>query len=98
RDPWADINECERLPQPCAHRCLNTPGSHRCLCPAGYRLMANGKTCQGETLPLPVHRHTLSSKLPEGSSHRVDIHRDYFTHRQLRQANCIYKPFKKQHS
>ncbi|GLD73988.1 hemicentin-1, partial [Lates japonicus] len=40
-----DINECE-VRDTCQHECMNTPGSHRCLCPAGYRLMANGKTCQ----------------------------------------------------
>ncbi|XP_045905935.1 hemicentin-1 [Micropterus dolomieu] len=40
-----DINECE-LRDACQHECLNTPGSHRCLCPTGYRLTTNGKTCQ----------------------------------------------------
>uniref|UniRef100_A0A665VT70 Hemicentin-1 n=1 Tax=Echeneis naucrates TaxID=173247 RepID=A0A665VT70_ECHNA len=40
-----DINECE-VRDACQHECINTPGSHRCLCPAGYRLTANGKTCQ----------------------------------------------------
>ncbi|KAM4548643.1 hemicentin-1 isoform 1-T1 [Odontesthes bonariensis] len=40
-----DINECE-VRDTCQHECMNTPGSHRCLCPAGYSLMANGKTCQ----------------------------------------------------
>ncbi|XP_029988074.1 hemicentin-1 [Sphaeramia orbicularis] len=40
-----DINECE-VRDACQHECMNTPGSHRCVCPAGYRLMTNGKTCQ----------------------------------------------------
>ncbi|XP_050994845.1 LOW QUALITY PROTEIN: hemicentin-1 [Labeo rohita] len=40
-----DINECEQR-DTCQHECMNTPGSHRCLCPSGYRLMTNGKTCQ----------------------------------------------------
>ncbi|XP_055020737.1 hemicentin-1 [Boleophthalmus pectinirostris] len=40
-----DINECE-VRDTCQHECMNTPGSHRCVCPAGYRLMTNGKTCQ----------------------------------------------------
>uniref|UniRef100_A0A8C7JTX3 Hemicentin 1 n=1 Tax=Oncorhynchus kisutch TaxID=8019 RepID=A0A8C7JTX3_ONCKI len=46
--PWPvrrDINECE-VRDTCQHECMNTPGSHRCQCPAGYRLMTNGKTCQ----------------------------------------------------
>lgn len=124
-----DINECE-MRDTCQHECMNTPGSHRCLCPAGYRLMGNGKTCQGEDhssrlssslwpvliVPqlclcnklfccisrcrrvsgaehpmwsqpnvlqherkLPVYRHTLPIKLPEGSSHRVDPHRNIFS-------------------
>uniref|UniRef100_A0A673IBQ3 Hemicentin-1 n=1 Tax=Sinocyclocheilus rhinocerous TaxID=307959 RepID=A0A673IBQ3_9TELE len=40
-----DINECEQR-DTCQHECMNTPGSHRCLCPSGYRLMTNSKTCQ----------------------------------------------------
>ncbi|MBN3312119.1 HMCN1 protein, partial [Atractosteus spatula] len=40
-----DINECENK-DTCQHECMNTQGSHKCLCPSGYRLMANGKTCQ----------------------------------------------------
>ncbi|ROL43461.1 Hemicentin-1, partial [Anabarilius grahami] len=40
-----DINECKQR-DTCQHECMNTPGSHRCLCPSGYRLMTNGKTCQ----------------------------------------------------
>lgn len=42
-----DINECEQRDM-CQHECVNTPGSHKCLCPNGYRLMTNGKTCQGK--------------------------------------------------
>lgn len=42
-----DINECE-VRDTCQHECMNTPGSYRCVCPAGYRLMTNGKTCQGD--------------------------------------------------
>ncbi|KAJ8376139.1 hypothetical protein SKAU_G00067190 [Synaphobranchus kaupii] len=40
-----DINECENR-DACQHECMNTPGSYKCLCPHGYRLMTNGKTCQ----------------------------------------------------
>ncbi|XP_059922302.1 hemicentin-1-like [Gadus macrocephalus] len=40
-----DINECE-VQDACQHECVNSAGSHRCLCPAGYRLMTNAKTCQ----------------------------------------------------
>nr|XP_054608122.1 hemicentin-1 isoform X2 [Nothobranchius furzeri] len=47
-----DINECERLPQPCAHQCINTPGSFKCICPPGRHLLGDGKSCAGlERLP-----------------------------------------------
>ncbi|XP_078498867.1 hemicentin-1 [Lissotriton helveticus] len=40
-----DIDECENR-DACQHECRNVPGSYQCLCPMGYRLMPNGKTCQ----------------------------------------------------
>ncbi|XP_019730956.1 hemicentin-1 isoform X3 [Hippocampus comes] len=50
--PCVDINECERLPQPCADQCVNTPGSFRCTCPPGRYLLGDGKSCAGlERLP-----------------------------------------------
>lgn len=41
-----DIDECESR-DTCQHECRNSLGSFQCVCPAGYRLMPNGKTCQG---------------------------------------------------
>lgn len=49
-----DVNECEvyktegatRL---CVHACINTPGSYRCACPAGYKLLNDGKNCEGKS-------------------------------------------------
>ncbi|XP_069093155.1 hemicentin-2 isoform X1 [Pleurodeles waltl] len=41
----ADIDECQ-LRSPCQHECRNTEGSYRCLCPPGYRLLPNGRSCQ----------------------------------------------------
>ncbi|XP_075782007.1 fibulin-7 [Pelodiscus sinensis] len=46
-----DINECEvfklegaaRL---CMHNCVNIPGSYRCSCPSGYKLLSDGKSCE----------------------------------------------------
>lgn len=48
-----DVNECkiygqEGRPRLCMHACVNTPGSYRCTCPSGYRIMADGKSCEGE--------------------------------------------------
>lgn len=42
----ADIDECESR-DTCQHECRNSLGSFQCACPSGYRLMPNGKTCQG---------------------------------------------------
>lgn len=44
---WTDIDECQNR-DTCQHECKNTIGSYQCVCPPGYRLMLNGKTCQGE--------------------------------------------------
>ncbi|XP_068088395.1 fibulin-7-like isoform X5 [Hyperolius riggenbachi] len=46
-----DVNECEvykieGLPRLCAYSCINTPGSFRCGCPAGYKLQGDGKNCE----------------------------------------------------
>ncbi|KAG5276279.1 hypothetical protein AALO_G00130100 [Alosa alosa] len=52
RGSSADINECEAVPPPCAHRCANSPGSFRCVCPPGQHLLGDGKSCAGlERLP-----------------------------------------------
>ncbi|XP_056361302.1 LOW QUALITY PROTEIN: hemicentin-2 [Oenanthe melanoleuca] len=40
----SDLDECQTLSQ-CQHECRNSLGSYRCLCPTGYRLLSNGKTC-----------------------------------------------------
>ena len=44
-----DIDECENR-DICQHECKNTFGSYQCICPPGYQLMLNGKTCQGEKM------------------------------------------------
>ncbi|XP_019490993.1 PREDICTED: hemicentin-1 [Hipposideros armiger] len=44
-DTCVDIDECENR-DTCQHECKNTFGSYRCVCPPGYQLMLNGKTCQ----------------------------------------------------
>ncbi|XP_066553082.1 fibulin-7 [Amia ocellicauda] len=46
-----DVNECEVYKQDgaarlCMHACVNIPGSYRCSCPTGYRLLADGRSCE----------------------------------------------------
>lgn len=48
-----DVNECEvfRLDQGgklCVHECVNVPGSYHCSCPTGYKLLPDGRSCEGE--------------------------------------------------
>ncbi|XP_043323641.1 fibulin-7 isoform X3 [Cervus elaphus] len=83
-----DVNECELYgqegrPRLCMHACVNTPGSYRCVCPSGYRTLADGKSCEDVdecVSPQPVcPRGTVcintgggfqcvSPECPEGSS------------------------------
>ena len=44
---FADINECVEDPPVCSHQCRNVKGSFRCLCPRGYVLLEDGRTCSG---------------------------------------------------
>ncbi|CAF1173280.1 unnamed protein product, partial [Didymodactylos carnosus] len=39
-----DIDECS-LNSPCSHRCINTMGGYYCLCPDGFELGYDLKTC-----------------------------------------------------
>ncbi|CAM9166309.1 unnamed protein product [Lampetra planeri] len=74
----ADINECERHPQPCAHRCLNTPGSFKCTCPPGRHLLGDGKSCAGlERLPSYEsysYGYRTSQSSPERNSYQRLYH------------------------
>ncbi|XP_026178915.1 hemicentin-1 [Mastacembelus armatus] len=70
--PCVDINECEQVPQPCAHQCINTPGSFKCSCPPGRHLLGDGKSCAGlERLPSYEsysYSYRTSQSSPEHSS------------------------------
>uniref|UniRef100_A0A4W6D352 Hemicentin-1 n=1 Tax=Lates calcarifer TaxID=8187 RepID=A0A4W6D352_LATCA len=76
--PCVDINECERLPQPCAHQCINTPGSFKCTCPPGRHLLGDGKSCAGlERLPSYESYsfgYRTSQSSPQGSSYQQLYH------------------------
>ena len=44
-----DVDECVESTDDCEHRCLNNDGSFSCTCHIGYRIDANGHTCNGIT-------------------------------------------------
>ncbi|KAM7409728.1 hypothetical protein PAMA_001291 [Pampus argenteus] len=72
--PCVDINECERLPQPCAHQCVNTPGSFKCTCPPGRYLLGDGKSCAGlERLP-SYESYSYSYRTSQSSPERNNPH------------------------
>lgn len=73
----ADINECERLPQPCAHQCINTPGSFKCTCPPGRHLLGDGKSCAGlERLP-SYESYSFGYRTSQSSPERNSYQRLY---------------------
>ncbi|XP_063229166.1 uncharacterized protein LOC134534612 [Bacillus rossius redtenbacheri] len=42
-----DVDECAAGTAGCSHTCISTMGRTFCLCPAGYELGSDWKTCQG---------------------------------------------------
>nr|XP_046190268.1 uncharacterized protein si:dkey-163f14.6 [Oncorhynchus gorbuscha] len=58
RKECVDINECEEpevsVPgHRCQWKCVNLPGSHRCICPRGYKLSSDRHHCRGEMTTHP---------------------------------------------
>lgn len=43
-----DVDECATGLARCAHGCLNTQGSFKCVCHAGYELGADSRQCYRE--------------------------------------------------
>lgn len=58
-----DIDECNMNIDDCDHSCINTNGSYYCECMSGFRLLANGTYCEGETLIIMVVIMTFKQKL-----------------------------------
>lgn len=45
-DLFSDVNECLTDNGGCEGLCINTPGSYKCHCPAGFR--TDGNKCIGK--------------------------------------------------
>ena len=43
-----DTDECALANGGCEHSCSNADGSYTCSCNSGFKLNANGLTCEGE--------------------------------------------------
>ena len=47
---YADIKECATDNGGCSDNCQELLGSHKCLCPSGFELGPDRKTCIGKKL------------------------------------------------
>ena len=56
----ADVDECKDTTT-CSVRCVNTIGSYKCECNAGYRLADNKKDCTG--MSVMYHHNYADYKL-----------------------------------
>ena len=72
----ADVDECSVQNGGCEHKCQNTAGSFTCSCNSGYKLNANGLTCDGVSLRVgfrALGRDAPSSLLQPLSLHGFGI-------------------------
>ena len=51
----SDIDECTLNIAGCDHNCINTFGSFTCSCQVGYKLAANGRSCDGIHMTYELH-------------------------------------------
>lgn len=67
----SDVNECRRYPgRLCGHKCENTQGSYYCSCSAGFRLSADGRSCEGQGRG-GAGRASVQAEAPAHSRRRV---------------------------
>ena len=43
-----DVDECISENGGCSHDCVNTHGSFECICPKGFKVQDDEKTCEGK--------------------------------------------------
>ena len=76
--PVSDIDECKKIPNICrGGECRNTFGSYICICPKGYQLNPDTRTCVGMSTSL-LHVSLLID-------HKASV--------CMRQVNNIIVPF-----
>lgn len=96
----ADLNECEMVPVPCAYRCVNSPGSYKCLCPPGLLLLGDGKSCAGlERLPgyeSVLYGYRTSQSSSDRSSYQQRYHsmasQSYHSYVPIRESYPANRP------
>ena len=59
-----DQDEC-KLHNPCGQNCTNTEGSFLCSCMPGYKLLTNGRSCEGNYTHLMIISAVTSYLVPE---------------------------------
>ncbi|KAG7274647.1 hypothetical protein CRUP_004571 [Coryphaenoides rupestris] len=47
-----DVDECGYTEFLCQHRCVNTPGSFSCVCPPGYYVFEDERSCEANPVGL----------------------------------------------